>query len=120
MIFEDTDDRAMEKSFEFSAVPECELAELTEQGVKKREKRARKKANQKARKAEAAAEQALQDRMKEEQRQAEAAIQRKEALIKPHEALGDLFRSGALQSPIDGECSTSDNDSDFDIFARKI
>jgi len=112
MIFEKTNERIMEKSFEFSAVPDAELARLCEKGAKVREKRARKKQSQKAKKAESAAVQAEEEKIVRDQIESAASLQRKAGLLKPHASLNALFQSGPMQVPTDEDTTTSEDDDD--------
>lgn len=118
IILEEEDER-LEKSLEFSGVPETKFAEMTEKGAKMREKRARKKANQRARRAEVAANEAAEERQRKEQTEAAENLQRKEGLVKPHESLrGFLVEPheslrGLLESgPLAACMSSSDDDSE--------
>mmetsp|Transcript_44655 Transcript_44655/g.103143 ORF Transcript_44655/g.103143 Transcript_44655/m.103143 type:complete len:415 (+) Transcript_44655:139-1383(+) len=93
LVTEDEDDPVLNKSRQFAAVPDEELAELTEKRARIREKRARKKANQKAKKADAAAVQAAEEQLAREQLLAAAASERKVGLLQPHESLSRLLKS---------------------------
>mmetsp|Transcript_54215 Transcript_54215/g.100188 ORF Transcript_54215/g.100188 Transcript_54215/m.100188 type:complete len:440 (-) Transcript_54215:171-1490(-) len=101
LVTEDEDDPVLNKSRQFAAVPDEELAELTEKRAKIREKRARKKANQKAKKADAAAAQAAEEQLAREQLQAAAASERKVGLLQPHESLSRLLKSRMPLDPLD-------------------
>lgn len=93
LIPDDAEDPAYDRSLAFAAMPDEELAELTEKRAKLREKRARKKANQAAKKAEAADVQAAQEKALREQMEAACVARRKEGLLQPHESLREMFKS---------------------------
>mmetsp|Transcript_34344 Transcript_34344/g.80377 ORF Transcript_34344/g.80377 Transcript_34344/m.80377 type:complete len:441 (-) Transcript_34344:172-1494(-) len=114
LVTEDEDDPVLNKSRQFAAVPDEELAELTEKRAKIREKRARKKANQKAKKADAAAVQAAEEQLAREQLQAAAASERKVGLVQPHESLSRLLKSRMPLDQVDvadGDASSSSTES---------
>jgi hypothetical protein len=97
------------KAQEFAMLADEEMAQLTERRGKTRERRARKKAEVKTKKEEEAQELQKQQKLAKEQEEAEAAVKRREALVRPHASLSRLLK-GADEQEEEEEDSSDDGE----------
>eukprot|EP00928_Gymnodinium_smaydae_P044634 TRINITY_DN29769_c0_g1_i2.p1 TRINITY_DN29769_c0_g1~~TRINITY_DN29769_c0_g1_i2.p1 ORF type:complete len:250 (+),score=53.15 TRINITY_DN29769_c0_g1_i2:85-834(+) len=107
----DANNPGYERSQDFGKVPDGEMAGLVEKSAKVRERRLRRKASLKQRKCREAAEQAELEEAQRRTEASSAAAIRKEALLKPHAALGEMFKSGHVREQ-ENLPDTADTDSD--------
>merc|ERR1719454_2372852 len=94
MITEETEGPAVERSQEFAMMPTEQRGDFTEKRGKIRERRERKKADQKQKKEEEAAAQAEKLRAQKERKKADQKQKRKDNMMKPHESLARMLKTG--------------------------